>query len=83
MSGFARTVDVKHKVTDAVDDNQPHCPCVTNLMINHTYAVLDGILAQGEILYPLVDFLIALVRQSSDTLEYTEGMIFALLGVEV
>jgi hypothetical protein len=52
-------------------------------MVNHADAVFDGILAQGEIFYPLIDFLIALARQTGDTLEYTEGMIFALLGVEV
>ena len=52
-------------------------------MVNHTDAVFNGILAQGEILYPLVDFLIAPVGQSCDTLEHPKGMIFALLGVEV
>ena len=56
---------------------------VPNLMVNHSDAVFDRILAQGEILYPLVDFLIALARQCGNALENTERMIGALLGVEI
>lgn len=82
-SSLAWTVDVKHQVSDAVDDYQPDSRSVPNLMVNHADAVFDGILAQGEILYPLVDFLIALARQCGNALENTERMIGALLGIEV
>jgi hypothetical protein len=52
-------------------------------MVNHAYAVFHGIFTESVILYALLDFRVASVGQSSDTLEYTEGVIFALLGVEV
>ena len=82
-SGFAGIVNVKHQVTDAVNDYQPDSRGVPNLMVNHADAVFHRIFTESVIFYALLDFRVAPVGQSSDTLEYSEGVIFALLGVEV
>lgn len=52
-------------------------------MVNHAYAVFHGIFTESVIFYALLDFRVAPAGQTGDTLEHTEGMIGALLGVEV
>ena len=82
-SSLARTVDIQHQVADAVNDYQSDSRGVPNLMVNHAYAVSYRIFTESVIFYALLDFRVATVGQPCDTLEHPEGVIFALLGVEV